>query len=86
MEFYFFAESADTLTELSSTSLAHLYFVKVQAKPTGYDDLDVKEKNDWTNSRMKTIRRYTKKTLIDGLIKAVRVSWHLYFCTGANKR
>jgi hypothetical protein len=55
MEFYFFAESADTLTELSSTSLAHLYFVKVQAKPTGYDNLDVKEKNDWTNSRMKMI-------------------------------
>lgn len=33
IEYYLFADSPDTFYELSSESLAHLYFIKVQAKP-----------------------------------------------------
>ena len=33
MEYYLFADSPDIFYELSSESLAHLYFMKVQRKP-----------------------------------------------------
>ena len=33
MEYYLFADSPDVFYELSSESLAHLYFMKVQGKP-----------------------------------------------------
>jgi|HubBroStandDraft_3_1064219.scaffolds.fasta_scaffold132879_2 hypothetical protein len=33
MEYYLFADSPDIFYELSSESLAHLYFMKVQGKP-----------------------------------------------------
>ncbi len=40
MEYYLFVPSVDALSELSTLSLAHLYFVKVQAKPAGYDGME----------------------------------------------
>jgi len=55
MEYYLFAPSADTLSELSSLSLAHLYFVKAQVKPAGYDGMDANEKQRWNRSRMQMI-------------------------------
>lgn len=33
MEYYLFADSPDAFYELSTESLAHLYFMKVQGKP-----------------------------------------------------
>ena len=71
MEFYLFADSADAFSELSSASLAYLYFLKAQDKPAGYDSMDEDEKWTWNKSRMKTIRRYTKHKLIEGLMEAV---------------
>jgi hypothetical protein len=44
MEYYLFASSADALSELSTPSLAHLYFVKAQAKPARYDGMDANKK------------------------------------------
>src|SRR5712672_2367349 len=66
MEFYLSADSADDLFELSSASLAHLYFVKVrsQCKPDGYDDMSADKKKTWNKSQMKTIRNYTKNKMI----------------------
>jgi len=55
MEYYLFAPSADTLSELSSLSLTHLYFVKAQVKPAGYDGMDTNKKQRWNRSRMQTI-------------------------------
>jgi hypothetical protein len=72
MEYYLFADSAKAISELSNASLAHLYFVKVQRKPVGYDRMDADEKQTWVNSRMKTIRRRTKKELVEALVEAVR--------------
>jgi hypothetical protein len=73
MEYYLFAPSADALSELSTLSLAHLYFVKVQDKPAGYDGMDANEKQSWNRSRMQTIRRKPKSRLIEALIEVVRV-------------
>lgn len=73
MEYYLFAPSSDALSELSTLSLAHLYFVKAQAKPTGYEDMDTNEKKSWNRSRMQTIRRKPKTKLIEALVEAVRV-------------
>lgn len=72
MEYYLFAPSADALSELSSLSLAHLYFVKAQAKPAGYDGMDANEKQSWNRSRMQTIRRKPKTKLIEALVEVVR--------------
>jgi hypothetical protein len=73
MEYYLFADSAKAISELSNASLAHLYFVKVQPKPTGYDQMDEDKKRTWVNSRIKAIRRLTKRELIEALVEAVRV-------------
>lgn len=72
MEYYLFAPSADTLSELSTPSLAHLYFVKAQVKPAGYDGMDANEKQSWNRSRMQTIRRKPKSRLIEALVEVVR--------------
>lgn len=72
MEYYLFAPSADALSELSTPSLAHLYFVKAQAKPAGYDRMDANEKQSWNRSRMQTIRRKPKTKLIEALVEIVR--------------
>ena len=72
MEYYLFAPSADALSELSTLSLAHLFFVKAQAKPAGYDGMDTNEKQSWNRSRMQTIRRKPKIKLIEALVEAVR--------------
>jgi hypothetical protein len=72
MEYYHFADSANTFSELSSASLAHLYFVKVQIKPVEYNRMNTDEKRTWDLSRMKTIRRYSKSKLIKALVEAVR--------------
>ena len=81
MEYYLFAPS-DTLSELSTLSLAHLYFTKAQAKPAGYGDMDENEKQAWNRSRMQTIRRKPKTKLIEALVEVVRalptVSGHYY--------
>jgi hypothetical protein len=72
MEYYLFAPSAEALSELSTLSLAHLYFVKVQAKPAGYGDMDANEKQSWNRYRMQTIRKKPKSTLIQALVEVVR--------------
>jgi hypothetical protein len=72
MEYYLFAPSAEALSELSTLSLAHLYFVKVQAKPAGYGDMDANEKQSWNRSRMQTIRKKPKSRLIEALVEVVR--------------
>ena len=72
MEYYLFAPSADALSELSTLSLAHLFFVKAQAKLAGYDGMDTNEKQSWNRSRMQTIRRKPKIKLIEALVEAVR--------------
>jgi hypothetical protein len=71
MEYYLFADSAEAISELSNASLAHLYFVKVQQKPAGYDQVNADEKRTWINSRMKAIRRLTKRELVEALVEAV---------------
>lgn len=72
MEFYRFADSTEDFSELTSASLAHLYFLKVQDKPAGYDSMDEDEKRMWKTSRVKIIRKFTKRKLIAGLMGAVR--------------
>lgn len=84
MEFYLSADSAEDFHELSSASLAHLYFVKVkyQCKPDEYDQMNAGEKQTWNESQMKQIRRLTKKKMIGALVEAVRarttISFGLY--------
>ena len=72
MEFYRFADSTEAFSELTSASLAYLYFLKVQDKPAGYDSMNEDEKRTWKTSRVKTIRKFTKHKLIVGLLEAVR--------------
>jgi hypothetical protein len=73
MEYYLFADSPGAFSDLSSAALAHLYFIKVQDKPAEYGSTNsTHEKNIWTLAKMKTLRRYTKKRLIEALMKAVR--------------
>ncbi|KAH8980793.1 hypothetical protein EDB92DRAFT_1973941 [Lactarius akahatsu] len=61
MEYYLFANSTDHFLELSSTALAHLYFLKVQNKPAEYNQMNVDEQRTWNLSKMKTIRKYKKR-------------------------
>jgi hypothetical protein len=79
MEFYLSADSAEDFFELSSASLAHLYFVKVQCRcrPIEYDRMNADEKQIWNKSRMKKIRNFTKKKMIGALVEAVRMHCHL---------
>ena len=72
MEYYIFAPSAAALSELSMPSLAHLYFVKAQARPAGYDGMDANEKQSWNRARMQTIQRKPKTKLIEALMEVVR--------------
>ncbi len=81
MDFYRFADSSDAFFELSSRSLAHLYFVNAQCKPAQYARMDADEKKTWNESQMKKIRRLTKKELIEGLMEAVRVRYPLHLST-----
>lgn len=74
MEFYLFADSVDDFSELSALALSHLYFVKVQKKPAGYEGMKSDEQRTWNNARMKTIRRYRKSKLIEALMETVRVA------------
>ncbi|KAH8981441.1 hypothetical protein EDB86DRAFT_3131237, partial [Lactarius hatsudake] len=69
MEFYLFADSADDFSELSTLALSHLYFVKVQKKPAGYEGMKSDEQRTWNNAKMKTIRRYRKSKLIEALME-----------------
>jgi hypothetical protein len=73
MEYYHFADSPGAFSDLSSAALAHLYFLKVQDKPVEYGNTNIDEKNVWRLAKMKTIQRYTKKRLIEALMKVVRV-------------
>lgn len=77
MEFYLSADSDEDFLELSSASLAHLYFVKVQYKPIEYDRMNADDKQTWNKSQMKKIRKLTKKSMIEALVEAVRVHFHL---------
>lgn len=77
MEFYRFANSSNDFFELSSVSLAHLYFVNVRCKQAQYDRMDADEKKTWNESQMKSIRRLTKAKLIEALVDAVRVHYDL---------
>lgn len=72
MEYYRFADSPGAFSDLSSAALAHLYFLKAQEKPAEYDSMGINEKRIWKLAKMKTIRRYSKKRLIEALMKAVR--------------
>ena len=72
MEFYLFGDSTDDLSELSTSGLSHLYFVKVQKKPVGYEAMNTDERKKFHNDKMKTIRKYGKRKLIKGLMEAVR--------------
>jgi len=76
MEFYLSADSAEDFFELSSASLAHLYFVKVRCKPIEYDRMDADEKQTWNKSQMKTIRKLTKKKMIEALVEVVCAYYH----------
>jgi hypothetical protein len=71
LEYYHFADSPGTFSDLSSVALYHLYFLKVQDKPANYGSMNQDEKNIWQLAKMKTIQRYTKKRLIEALMKAV---------------
>jgi hypothetical protein len=44
MEYFCFTDSDEDFQELSTAVLTHLYFVKVQVKPAGYDHMDKDEK------------------------------------------
>ncbi|KAN0128846.1 hypothetical protein V8E53_013344 [Lactarius tabidus] len=70
MEYYCFADSPGAYSDLSSVALTHLYFIKVQDKPVEYGNMNIDEKNVWRLAKMKTIQRYTKKRLIEALMKA----------------
>lgn len=74
MEFYLFGASTEDFSELSTLSLAHLYFVKVQKKPPSYNAMEMDEQRTWNNARMKTIRNYSKSKLIKALMEAVRAT------------
>lgn len=74
MEFYQFANASDDFLELSSTTLAHLYFIKVQVKPVEYMSMDTDGKNEWDQSTITKIRRKSKRVLIEAIMEAVRVS------------
>jgi hypothetical protein len=78
MEFYHFADSSEAFFELSSMSLAHLFFVNVRCKQAQYDRMNADGKKAWNESQMKKIRRLTKTALIDALVEAVRVRYHLH--------
>lgn len=78
VEFYHFADSSDAFFELSSVSLAHLFFVNVRCKQVQYNRMDADEKKTWNESQMKKIRKLTKTVLIEALVEAVRVRYHLY--------
>lgn len=78
MEFFHFADSSEAFFNLTSTSLAHLYFVKVLCKPSEYDRMDADKKKTWNESQMKKIQRLTKTSLIEALVEAVRVHYHLH--------
>jgi hypothetical protein len=71
MEFYLFGDSADDFSELSALGLSHLYFVKVQKKPAGYEAMKTNERKKFHSDRMKTIRRYGKSKLIKALMETV---------------
>jgi hypothetical protein len=73
MEFYQFANAGDDFFELSSTTLAHLYFIKVQVKPAEYESMDTDKRNKWDQSSMEKIRRKSKKVLIEAIMEAVRI-------------
>ena len=77
MEFYRFANASDDFLELSSITLAHLYFIKVQVKPAGYNSMDTDGKNGWDQSTMNKIRRKSKRVLIEAIMEAVRISDYL---------
>lgn len=74
IEFYQFAIASDDFLELSSTMLAHLYFIKVEVKPAGYEGMDTDRKNKWDQSTMNKIRKKTKRVLIEAIMEAVHVS------------
>lgn len=74
MEFYQFASASDDFLELSAMTLAHIYLVKVQVKPTEYKDMDTDGKNKWDQSTLSKIRRKSKRVLIEAIMEAVRVS------------
>ena len=84
MEFYHFADSSEAFFELSSVSLAHLFFVNVRCKQDQYDRMDADEKKTWNESQMKKIRRLTKTVLIEALVKAVRVRYHFHLSSTAD--
>jgi hypothetical protein len=73
MEYYHFADSAEAFSDLKTISLAHLYFVKVQAKPDGYGHMDAGKKQTWDASRMNTLQKWTKHKLVQALVEAVHV-------------
>ena len=79
MEFYLSADSAKDFSELSSASLGHLYFVKVQCqcKPIEYDLMNADKKRTWNKSQMKKIQMLMKKKMIEALVDVVRVHYHL---------
>ncbi len=74
MEFYQFALAHEDFFELSSMTLAHLYFIKVQAKPAEYKNMDIDGKNKWDQTAMNKIRRKSKRVLIEAIMEAVCVS------------
>lgn len=84
MEFYHFADSSEAFFELSSVSLAHLFFVNVRCKQAQYDRMDADEKKAWSQSQMKKIRRLTKTVLIEALVETVRVRYHLHLSSTTN--
>ena len=77
MEYYQFANTTDDFLELSSTTLAHLYFIKVLVKPAEYNSMDTIEKNEWDQSMMNKIQKKSKKILIQAITKAVRDSCNI---------
>jgi hypothetical protein len=81
MEFYRFADSSDVFFELTSVSLAHLYFVNVQRKQAQWDHMDVAEKKTWNESQMKKVRNLKKGKLVEALVEAVRVCYNLHLST-----
>jgi hypothetical protein len=74
MEFYQFANSGNDFFELSSSTLAHIYFIKIQVKPTEYEHMDTDRRNKWDKSTMNKIQRKPKKALIEAIMKAVCVT------------
>lgn len=83
MEFYLSADSAEDFIELSLASLVHLYFVKVQPKPIGYDHMNAEEKQEAISSNMKKFRKFGKKKVIEALMEAVRAHYNFIWALGA---